>query len=92
MNVNSFVTQAKSTDENVATKIRNLIAEHLHLDARHVSDEARSLKDLGVDWLDRLELVMEIEDQFGVEIGDDDIARIEVVGDLIHLVEAQPLH
>ena len=46
-----------------------------------------SLK-LGADWLDRLELMMAVEDQFaGVEITDDDVDRIELVGDLIRHIE-----
>ena len=48
----------------------------------------RNTDDLGADWLDRLELMMVIEDQFaGVEITDTDIDQIEVVGDLIHYIE-----
>jgi acyl carrier protein len=92
MRISSFVPPAKPANENVATKVRNLIAEHLGVDAKRVSNEAHFLKDLGVDWLDRLELVMVIEDRFGVEIEDAVIDRIEAVGDLIHVVEAQPPH
>jgi acyl carrier protein len=44
--------------------------------------------DLGADWLDRLELMIVIEDQFaGVEITDEDVDQIEVVGDLIRHIE-----
>jgi acyl carrier protein len=48
----------------------------------------RITEDLGADWLDRLELTMLIEDQFnGLEISDDDVDQIEVVGDLIRHIE-----
>jgi acyl carrier protein len=88
----SSVAQVRPIDENVAVKVRALIAEYLGVDSKRVSDEAHFRKDLGADWLDRLELVIAIEDRFGVEIGDDVAERIEAVGDLIHALDAQPLH
>lgn len=86
------VSKVGPINENVAIKVRDLIAEHLGIDAKRVSNEAHFRKDLGADWLDRLELVIVIEDRFGVEIGDDVVDRIEAVGDLIRILEAQPLH
>ena len=51
-------------------------------------DSLRSGRAVGADWLDRLELLMVIEDQFaGVEIADADVDQIEVVGDLIRYIE-----
>jgi len=88
----SSVSKVTPMNENVAIKVRDLIAEHLGIDAKRVSNEAHFRKDLGADWLDRLELVIVIEDRFGVEIGDDVVDRIEAVGDLIRILEAQPLH
>jgi acyl carrier protein len=88
----SSVAQVRPIDETVAVKVRALVAEYLGVDAKRVSNEAHFRKDLGADWLDRLELVIAIEDRFGVEIGDDVAERIEAVGDLIHALEAQPLH
>ena len=69
-------------------KVRALIAGHLDVDIKLVTDEAHFTEDLGADWLDRLELTMLIEDQFnGLEISDDDVDQIEVVGDLIRHIE-----
>ena len=45
-------------------KLRALIADHLDVDIKLVTDEAHFTEDLGADWLDRLELTMLIEDQF----------------------------
>ena len=60
--------------------------ETLQRDAR--SHDARFKDDLGAAWLDRVELIIAIEDQFdGVEITDDQFDKIEVVGDLIRCVE-----
>jgi acyl carrier protein len=69
-------------------KVRALIADHLDVDIRLVTDDAHFTEDLGADWLDRLELTMLIEDQFpGLEISDDDVDQVEVVGDLIRHIE-----
>jgi acyl carrier protein len=92
---NAFETgheKPTAANEDIATKLRNLIAEHLGLDVENVSDEPHFLKDLGADWLDRLELMIVIEDQFGVEFTDGVVDRIEAVGDLIRFIEAGPLH
>jgi acyl carrier protein len=91
MSISSSVPQSKFTNDDHA-KIRNLVAECLNVDLELVSDEAHFLTDLGADWLDRLELMMVIEDQFGVEIADDAIDRMEAVGDLIRFIEDQRGH
>lgn len=72
-----------------ANDVRILIANHLGVSVGRVTDDAHFTHDLGADWLDRLELMVAVEDQFvGVEITDDAVDRIEVVGDLIRHIEA----
>jgi acyl carrier protein len=69
-----------------ADKVRQLIANYLGVDASRITDEAHLSDDLGVDWLDQLELLVLIEDEFvGVEFSD--ATAIEIVGDLIRHVE-----
>jgi acyl carrier protein len=69
--------------------VRTLIANHLGISVGRVTDEAHFTNDLGADWLDRLELMMAVEDQFaGVEITDEDVDQIAAVGDLIRHIEA----
>ncbi len=81
--------QTKAMNQvSTANDVRAIIANHLGVDIKRVTDEAHFTDDLGADWLDRLELTMAVEDQFaGVEITDDDFHRIEVVGDLIRHIE-----
>jgi acyl carrier protein len=68
--------------------VRALIANQLGVDVKRVTDEAHFTDDLGADWLDRLELMIVIEDWFAdVVITDEDINQIEVVGDLIRHIE-----
>jgi acyl carrier protein len=68
-------------------KVRALIAKHLDVDIRRVTDDADLSRDLGADWLDRLELIILVEEMTGLEIGDPEVDRIEVVGDLILYVD-----
>ena len=75
------------TEDRQIEKIRALIADYLDVDVKLVTDEAYFTEDLGAGWLDRLELMMLIEHQFGLEIPDEDVHQIEVVGDLIRYIE-----
>jgi acyl carrier protein len=67
--------------------IRAQIADQLGVDIKRVSDQAHFARDLGVGWLNRLELAMCVEDQTDLELHDDDIEQINCVGDLIRLFE-----
>jgi acyl carrier protein len=82
--------KATATREVLAfNDVRTLIANQLGVDVKRVTDEAHFTDDLGADWLDRLELMIVIEDRFAdVIITDEDIDQIEVVGDLICHIES----
>ena len=67
-------------------KLRSLIAEYLEVDVRHVTDDAHLSRDLGADWLDRLQLIILVEEVAGVDITDDEADQIEVVGDLLYYI------
>ena len=72
-----------------SNRVRTLIAKYLGVDARRVTDEAHFSDDLGLDWLDRLELMILIEDEFpDIELSDNDASQIEVVGDLIRVLRS----
>jgi acyl carrier protein len=81
--------KATATREVLASNdVRTLIANHLGVDVKRVTDEAHFTDDLGADWLDRLELMIVIEDQFGdVLVTDEEVDQLEVVGDLIRHIE-----
>jgi acyl carrier protein len=80
--------KATATREVLASNdVRTLIANQLGVDVKRVTDEAHFTDDLGADWLDRLELMIVIEDRFAdVGIKNEDVDQ-EVVGDLIRHVE-----
>jgi acyl carrier protein len=82
--------KATATREVLASNdVRTLIANQLGVDVKRVTDEAHFTDDLGAaDWLDRLELMIVIEDRFaGVVITDEEVDQLEVVGDLIRHIE-----
>jgi acyl carrier protein len=72
-------------------KVRRFIAEYAGIDPKQVTDEADFNEDLGLDWLDQLELMVLIEDEFvGVDFfANTTAAHIKVVGDLIRYIEHQ---
>jgi acyl carrier protein len=72
-------------------KVRRFIAEYAGIDPKQVTDEADFNEDLGLDWLDQLELLVLIEDQFvGVDFfANTTSAQIRVIGDLIRYIEHQ---
>jgi acyl carrier protein len=64
--------------------VRSLVSEQLGVDIEFVTSEAHFANDLGADLIDRVELMLAIEDRFnGVEITDDDIEQIQIVSDLV---------
>jgi acyl carrier protein len=82
-----WVSKPKAASEVFAAKDVRMIANHLGIDIKRVTDEAH-FTDLGADWLDRLDLMIVIEERFDdVEISDTDIDQIDVVGDLIRHIE-----
>ena len=75
-------------DEKDITKIRGMIAEQLGLGLEQVTDDAKFIDDLGADSLDVVELVMALEEEFDVEIADEQAEKIQTVGDAIEFIKA----
>jgi acyl carrier protein len=71
----------------VQDKITEIIVEQLGVKAEEVVPEASFVDDLGADSLDTVELVMALEEEFGVEIPDEDAEKIQTVGDAIRYIE-----
>lgn len=68
-------------------KVKSIIAEQLNVDESEVTPEAHFIDDLGADSLDTVELVMALEEEFGIEISDEDAEKIQTVGDVIKYIE-----
>ena len=63
-------------------KVKTLIAEQLSVEAEKVTGAASFIDDLGADTLDIVELIMAMEEEFGIEIPDDDAEKLRTVGDV----------
>jgi acyl carrier protein len=68
-------------------KIRQIIADQLGVKKEEVTDEAKFVDDLGADSLDTVELVMALEEEFGIEIPDEDAEKLATVGDALKYIE-----
>jgi len=71
--------------EQVLTLVRNHLAEELELDAAEIGETSR-FKDLDADSLDLYELVMELEDTYGISVSEEQAAKIATVGDAVDFV------
>lgn len=73
---------------SVEKKVKEIVSEQLGRDANEVTDGASFIDDLGADSLDIVELVMAMEDEFGIEIPDEEAEKIKTVKDVIEYIKA----
>jgi acyl carrier protein len=71
----------------IANKVKDIIVEQLSVNEEDVTPEARFVQDLGADSLDIVELVMALEEEFNIEIPDEDADKLQTVGEAIEYIE-----
>ncbi|MFW6139140.1 MAG: acyl carrier protein [Spirochaetota bacterium] len=69
-------------------KVKEIIVERLSADEKDVTEDASFVDDLGADSLDTVELVMALEEEFGLEIPDEEAEKIVTVGDAVKYIES----
>ena len=72
---------------SVEERVKSIIVEQLGVDADEVSPDASFVEDLGADSLDQVELIMAFEEEFGIEITDDEAEKIRKVKDAVDYIE-----
>jgi acyl carrier protein len=72
---------------SIVEKVKKMIVDQLGVSESEVSPEKKFIDDLGADSLDIVELIMALEDEYGIEIPDEDAEKIETVGDAIKYIE-----
>ena len=70
-------------------RVQTILAKQLRLSPEKITPESRIMKDLGADSLDILQLLMRIEDQYGIVIPDQALAKFETVADVVTYLEKQ---
>ena len=73
---------------DIELKVKELIAEQLNIDVEEVKAEASFIDDLGADSLDTVELIMAFEEEFEIEIPDEEAEKIKTVGDALKHIQA----
>ena len=73
--------------DNIQEKVTEIIVEQLSVTADQVTPESKMIEDLGADSLDAVELVMAVEEEFGIEVPDEEAEKLISVGDIISHVE-----
>jgi acyl carrier protein len=74
-------------DKSIEEKVKDIIVEQLGVNPEQVTPQASFIEDLGADSLDIVELVMAFEEEFGVEVPDEDAEKLRTVGDVIKYIE-----
>jgi len=75
------------SSEEIFEKIKNIIIEQLQVSETAVTEEASFIDDLGADSLDLVELIMALEEEFGIEIPDADAEKVVTVGDVVNYIK-----
>ena len=73
---------------DTAERVKKIVVEHLNVDADKVTETASFIEDLGADSLDTVELVMAFEEEFGIEIPDEDAEKITRVKEAVEYIDA----
>lgn len=73
----------------IEEKVKQIIVEQLGVDANEVNPKASFIDDLGADSLDTVELVMALEEEFDIEIPDEDAEKMTTVGDAIEYLKSK---
>ncbi|MBL9185639.1 MAG: acyl carrier protein [Prosthecobacter sp.] len=73
--------------DNIQDKVKDIIVEQLGVNPEQVTPEAKFIEDLGADSLDTVELVMAFEEEFGIDVPDEEAEKLQSVGDVVRYVE-----
>ncbi|MDF7672434.1 acyl carrier protein [Lactobacillus sp. ESL0701] len=76
------------TEEQIFSKIKDMLAENFEVDADKITKDTNFTSDLDADSIDLVEFILQLEDEFGAEISDEDAEKIKTVGDAVSYVAA----
>ena len=74
-------------EKSIEEKVKDIIVEQLGVNLEQVTPQAKFIEDLGADSLDTVELVMAFEEEFNVEVPDEEAEKLQTVGDVVKYIE-----
>lgn len=77
------------SDKSIEDRVKDIIVDQLGVNADQVSPEAKFVEDLGADSLDTVELVMAFEEEFDIEVPDEEAEKLQAVQDVISYINSQ---
>lgn len=75
------------TREEITEKVKSIILDKLDVEEADITDDASFVESLGADSLDTVEMIMELEDEFNIEIPDEAAEKLSTVGDAIRYIQ-----
>jgi acyl carrier protein len=81
--------QQLMSDKSIEARVKDIIVDQLGVNADQVTIEAKFVEDLGADSLDTVELVMAFEEEFDIEVPDEEAEKLQAVGDVITYITSQ---
>ena len=85
----STPTTTHMSDKSIEDRVKEIIVEQLGVNADQVTTEAKFVEDLGADSLDTVELVMAFEEEFEIEVPDEEAEKLQAVGDVVAYINSQ---
>ncbi len=77
------------SEKSIEDRVKDIIVDQLGVNADQVTLEAKFIEDLGADSLDTVELVMAFEEEFEIEVPDEEAEKLQSVGDVVSYIKAQ---
>ena len=71
----------------ILEKLKEIVSEQLEIDAKTITADTRLNEDLNADSLDVVEILMALEDEFGVDIPDEEIEKMKTIGDVVNFIQ-----
>jgi acyl carrier protein len=83
----ALCTHKIMSEKTIEQRVKDIIVEQLGVNAEQVTPTARFIEDLNADSLDTVELIMAFEEEFGIEVPDEEAEKLQSVGDVIRYIE-----
>ena len=76
------------SEEEILNKIKDMIADNFDVDKDKITEDTNFMDDLDADSIDLVEFILQLEDEFGAEIPDDEAEKIKTIGDAVSYIKA----